>query len=131
MPTPINKPRYKQDPQIKGNPFMAEPLGDEQYRVRSASAERTYTVDLAAQTCSCDARKVWCWHMEAAHLRADLEPTITACRTRYCNWRLAELQAEDERLAALLAAEDSYLIRAQYDVVADYIGQLCTPLEAA
>jgi len=131
MPTPLSNPRHKQDPQIKGNPFMAEPLGDERYRVRSASADTAYTVDLAAQTCSCEARTIWCWHREAAHRRAEMEPTIAACRRRYSTWRLAELQAEDKRLWALLQVEDCYLLRAQYSVVGEYIIELCTPLEAA
>lgn len=111
----------KQDPQVKGNPWMAEPtnvVGE--YLVRSASGNHRYPVNIFTSHCPCGAWGL-CWHLRAAELRQGIDQQQANTRAMYANWTLRELQEEDARLRAVLAETPSYLIAAQYDVVGDYI----------
>lgn len=113
----------KQNPLVRNNPWLVEMLGDNKARVPSASGGQPYLVDLAANYCNCDAHGS-CWHKSAAELRARLDVTIANCRARYAHMRLAALVAEDARLRAVLAEDDSISIRAQYGVLGEMIA-LC------
>jgi hypothetical protein len=130
MVTSINSPRTKQDPAIKGNPWMAEPTGVEgEYLVRSASDDRRYPVDILTSSCRCDAWGL-CWHLRAAELRQAIDVEQRKCRAMYASYTLAELQAEDARLRAELEALDTHLLRAQYDVVGELIADYLEPVAA-
>jgi len=114
----------KQNPEVKGNPWLVEMLGDNKARVPSASDSRlTFNVDLALQTCNCGAFKR-CWHLDTSELRARLDVTVANCRSRYSRMRLTELMAEDDRLRALLAEDDSHSLRAQYGECGNAINAL-------
>ncbi len=112
----------RQDPTIKGDPYAATWDAEAVcWRVRSASAPTgSYAVDLERRACSCRAT-VPCWHLEAAAAMEGLVRQAANCRRMYRGFTLAELQAEDARLRALLAAFDDRLVRAQLGVVGDHI----------
>lgn len=122
MATPTQH-RRKQNALIRNNPWLVEMLGDNKARVPSASGDRTYLVDLAANYCNCEAHGS-CWHLDTAELRARLDVTVANCLNRYSKMRLAELRAEDKRLRAVLAEHDSISVRTQYGVCGDMIA-LC------
>lgn len=113
----------QQDSTIKNNPWLIAPLGRDIYRVPSASSDRTYLVDLAAGSCTCEAHKP-CWHKSTCELRARLDVTMANCRRMYFQMRLPDLIVEDERLRELLAAHESQSLRAQLTALGDAIGVL-------
>ena len=114
----------KQDPAVKGNPWLVEMLGDNKARVPSASVDgRSYIVDLAANHCPCDAH-VSCWHLSTAELRGRLDVSYANSFRRYSQMRLTELQAEDARLRGLLTEQDDHSIRAQQTALGEAINAL-------
>lgn len=127
---------------FKGSPYAAELLGSddlgEHFRVPSASLpDYHYTVTLASDgehdSCSCEAGKfgTLCWHVEAARLRSILLGLDANCRRHYATWTLAELQAEDARLRAVMVEHDGWLIRGQYSVLGDRVAELSAAQQAA
>lgn len=120
----------KQDPLIKGNPFMA--AWDEQRRrwlVQSASGERRYAVNPTDGRCSCGSSYT-CWHLGIIPLAEEIDHSQAAARSYYASWRLADLRAEDARLRAIVtsaagdavpAARRAWFERAQLSVVGDEI----------
>lgn len=128
----------KQDLSIKHNPYAATLVGEEflrdctadAYSVLSASGGKPHETLIATSPdnpdydrCSCQASRR-CWHADAARLRRLIDRQTRASECHYALWQLPELQDEDQRIRTLLAEADSWLLRAQYGVVADRIAEL-------
>lgn len=122
-----------QDPTIKGNPWLVRyDRLEDCYLVPSASGPGDYAVSLVAldagadypEICTCPCRKR-CWHIDAALLHLRLAEAADNARRGYAGRSLASLQAEDRRLARLLAHAQAgdHFLRAQYDALGTVIGE--------
>lgn len=135
----------RQDPDVKHNPYAANYVGEEflreftadVYMVLSASGGKPYETLIATSPdnpeydrCTCQAAKR-CWHRDAARLRRLIDRETRASQCFYATWTLDLLIDEDARLRAVLADTDSWLVRAQYGVVADAILDRMNRREAA
>lgn len=125
-------PTRRQDPEIRGNPYAATFRSSgaslDNYLVQSASSHYRYLVTLFDNapdddTCTCPAHGP-CWHIDAARLRREIDRVAANSANLYHTWQLAELVDEDQRIRTLLAEADSWLVRAQWSVVGDRIGEL-------
>jgi hypothetical protein len=117
----------KQDPRVKGNPFAA--TWDERLRhwtVQSASGKGRYIVDPDQGRCTCESPHR-CWHLGIIPLADQIASVQAAARSHYAGWRLADLQAEDAGLRAVVATAEAGTGRrawfelAQLSVVGDEI----------